>query len=525
MVRGRLWRHANPRLSEPERQALVDALMHARRAVRAALRSADADRNPGALPAARRAVDAAKHGLGERGPVWWTDGEPDYNRRLARNTPYAGWAQHQEDRLTPRPGFTTQKLGFDDMVLATLALPSGPLRITHGLGSGLARRAGDASGRFWALGDRGPNLKVKVAVKRYGVEALRPLRKVDGAKIMPALENGPELVELALEGDRIRFVRTLPLLGRDGVKLTGLPVPAGDAAECEPIFSLAGDPLGTDPSGVDSEGVAVSSDGSFWIGDEYGPSLLRVDPDGRVAVRWVPAGTEHHYAGAAYPVEGILPALAAARRLNRGFEALALSSNEASPDEALLTLAFQSPLAHPDRAAHKGSRHVRIWRLDAATGALAAEFVYPLDPPENFRRDVALGDFEPSDVKVSEILTLPAAYPDGPDRLLILERGSASTRFYAVDLDPARAAPPSTIDPATRPTLEQMDEAALAAAGIVPLAKTLIFDTDDAPAIPADLEGAILLSPRELLLVNDSDFGVEGADTHFWRVAFDRDIA
>ncbi|NHZ89888.1 hypothetical protein F2P45_12815 [Massilia sp. CCM 8733] len=29
--------------------------------------------------------------LGERGPVWWTDGAPDFNRRMAANTPYAAW--------------------------------------------------------------------------------------------------------------------------------------------------------------------------------------------------------------------------------------------------------------------------------------------------------------------------------------------------------------------------------------------------------------------------------------------------
>jgi hypothetical protein len=40
---------------------------------------------------ARAAVDRAKIALGERGPVWWTDGAPDYNRRLAKNTPYAEW--------------------------------------------------------------------------------------------------------------------------------------------------------------------------------------------------------------------------------------------------------------------------------------------------------------------------------------------------------------------------------------------------------------------------------------------------
>jgi hypothetical protein len=40
---------------------------------------------------ARKAVNAAKVALGERGPVWWTDGARDFNRYLAKNTPYAGW--------------------------------------------------------------------------------------------------------------------------------------------------------------------------------------------------------------------------------------------------------------------------------------------------------------------------------------------------------------------------------------------------------------------------------------------------
>ena len=41
--------------------------------------------------AARRHVDAAKHALGERGPVWWTDGAEDWNRHMAKNSPYAAW--------------------------------------------------------------------------------------------------------------------------------------------------------------------------------------------------------------------------------------------------------------------------------------------------------------------------------------------------------------------------------------------------------------------------------------------------
>ncbi len=87
VVRGRLWRCADPTLAEDERARLVRALMHARRAVGVARRASDAE----AGQVARAAVDAAKRALGERGPVWWTDGAPDYNRRMARNTPYAEW--------------------------------------------------------------------------------------------------------------------------------------------------------------------------------------------------------------------------------------------------------------------------------------------------------------------------------------------------------------------------------------------------------------------------------------------------
>ena len=59
--------------------------MDARRAVGAAKKSGDA----AAEKAARANVHEAKVALGERGPVWWDDGAPDFNRYLVKNTPYA----------------------------------------------------------------------------------------------------------------------------------------------------------------------------------------------------------------------------------------------------------------------------------------------------------------------------------------------------------------------------------------------------------------------------------------------------
>ena len=68
--------------------------MQARRSVGVSLRGGDG----AALVAARARVDAAKVALGERGPVWWTDGAPDENRRLVRNTGYAAWHDALERR-------------------------------------------------------------------------------------------------------------------------------------------------------------------------------------------------------------------------------------------------------------------------------------------------------------------------------------------------------------------------------------------------------------------------------------------
>lgn len=87
LVRGRLWRCTNPALPEDERQALVRELMAAWRVKKTAKAADDLEM----LRHGASKVDAAKVALGERGPVWWTDGAPDYNRKMARNTPYAAW--------------------------------------------------------------------------------------------------------------------------------------------------------------------------------------------------------------------------------------------------------------------------------------------------------------------------------------------------------------------------------------------------------------------------------------------------
>ena len=88
-------------IPEPARAIALAALAETsdrRPIVVAVPTSADAER----LANARRAVDAAKIALGERGPVWWQDGAPDLNRHLVKNTPYRDWYE-QQMRAQTRP--------------------------------------------------------------------------------------------------------------------------------------------------------------------------------------------------------------------------------------------------------------------------------------------------------------------------------------------------------------------------------------------------------------------------------------
>jgi hypothetical protein len=87
VVRGRLWRCTNPNLDEATRERLTHELMMARRDVDTQKKRNDVR----AEKWAHAQVNRLKIALGERGAVWWSDGEPDYTRHKPATTPYAAW--------------------------------------------------------------------------------------------------------------------------------------------------------------------------------------------------------------------------------------------------------------------------------------------------------------------------------------------------------------------------------------------------------------------------------------------------
>lgn len=410
------------------------------------------------------------------------------------------------------PAATVEVLSLPPLPLGRVEIPGGKtLNLNVGFGSGLFRSPSDPEGVFWAITDRGPNVDCK---KPKDITGLGTKEICDGdkdGKIFPLPAFTPSIYKLKIDpAGAVRVLETLPLKGRSGKPITGLP---NDLKSSEAAFSVAGKSIDKDPSGLDTEALVRLPDGSFWVGEEYGPSLVEVAPDGAIRRRLVPQGLADRLKGADYEIAPVLPAILASRDLNHGIESLALS-----PDGAFLYVLMQGALANPDKKAADSSPLVRLIKLDRKTGAVVGSYAYRASAPVEFKADETGKAREQSDVKMSEMVAV------GQDRLLVLERIDKTTKLFLVDLAGATPLPRGIDTATTSPTLEQLAPEDFARNGVTPLAKTLILDSDRLKDLPAKIEGVAVLNDRELVLVSDSDFGIKGDTTEMRRVRFDKPV-
>lgn len=338
-------------------------------------------------------------------------------------------------------------------------------------------------GEFWTVTDRGPNGQIKV----------------DGTKrrTFPVPGFDPALVKIRVSGRSVEVVDAVPITTRSGKPVTGLPNEEG--RDETPYTYDAKKPLSYDPNGLDTEGIVRARDGSFWLVDEYGPSLVHVSARGKVIKRYVPRGLKLR--GADYPVAESLPGVLLHRKINRGFEGLALLPG------GDLVMAVQSPLSLPDGDAGDASRTARLLRFSPKKQAVTAEYAYRFDPVGV----VDPGEDDTSELKISSVVAV------GRDRLLVEERTDKAARLHVVRLDRR-----SDIlgdrwdDAATRPSLEELDDPA--AAGVPVLRKRLVVDLGAVDGVPDKIEGVARVDSRTLALINDNDFGMTDGPE-----AFDKD--
>jgi hypothetical protein len=288
-------------------------------------------------------------------------------------------------------------------------------------------------------------------------------------------------------GDTVKVLDAIPITTSSGKPVSGLPNQAGrDEA---PYSYDAQTPLTYDANGVDTEGIVRAQDGTFWLVDEYGPSLIHVSARGKVLTRYVPKGL--NLTGTDYPVVEALPSILLHRKINRGFEGLAqLPGGD-------LVMAVQSPLSLPDGDAGDTSRTTRLLRFSPKKRAVTAEYAYLFDPVNV----VDPSEDDTSELKISSLVAV------GRDRLLVEERTDKAARLQLVKLTrDADILGDAWDTDTTSPSLEQLDDPA--AAGVPVLSKRLVVDLGTVEGVPGKIEGVARVDHDTLALINDNDFGM-----------------
>ena len=353
--------------------------------------------------------------------------------------------------------------------------PNGTVIYNGGFGSSMAPDPKDPK-VYYLLTDRGPNAAGSTA----------------NSIIFGKADFTPQIGRFRLLGNQLVLEATIQLKDAAGNPLTGLPNPAGQGSTGEIALDLNGQVITPDPNGIDSEGMVLLPDGTFWISDEYGPHIVHFDATGKTIERINPFGTGTG--------GRTLPKVLARRRPNRGMEGLTIT-----PDGKTLVGLMQSPMYNPSSAAVSGSTVIRIVTFDIATGS-TKQYVYLME------NSSLTGCSEIAAITNTTFLALErdGDYGGNP------AKPATFKRVYKFDLAGATDISDLTNGDGGKlyngQTVEQLkNSAGLQTAGIIPVTKTLVFDllTQISPVYPHDkAEGLSLLGSQQLAISNDDDFGV-----------------
>jgi alkaline phosphatase len=357
---------------------------------------------------------------------------------------------------------TSEKLGFKG-------------RSYPGIGSGIIR-VPRTNNEFYMLTDRGPNFdNVNGAGKVYG-------------KIFPLENFAPAIVHVKLENKVIQIIKSIPIVDSNGKSVTGI----SNGKDDETPYNLSERVIPYRSGGIDTEAIQLLPDGNFLISEEYGPSVLVVDPNGKVLMRYLPKGKAK--LDTPYPVKDILPEALKNRRSNRGFENLALA-----PDGKTAYAILQSPMGDAKSSQFSGSRTVRIVKLDVTnpldmkvTGMFLVLQSSMSEYPATSKQ---------ADLKFSDAVMLSST------KMLLLERAAKKVKLIVADLKHATNILEIPISSSLEP--EEKSEL-LNTLNIEPAETSVVFNSVDVLfQLDTDkLEGLVVLTPSVVALSNDNDFAL-----------------
>ena len=388
------------------------------------------------------------------------------------------------------------------------AYPESKLEIRGGgFGSDAAAHPTNVN-QFYALTDRGPNADFEGSAGK-GKQFLIP-------------DYTPRIGLFELQADRsVTKIKEILLKDSSGKPISGLPNPKALGGTNEVPYDVDGqpmtvnpnlpfdevsNPIRTDINGLDPEGLAVLTDGSFWISDEYGPHLVHYDANGVEIARINPFASDERNNVIIDSQRLLLPPEFTKRRANRGMEALTIT-----PDQTTLVGIMESSMDNPDQSGRISSL-VRIVAISLDSGHIA-QYLYRLDKAAHVTSGVvALNNHE--------------FYVIEHDRKFPLQDESAQKLIYkinisqATDIEAIASTDSIKQDEAlgltiNGQTLEQLiaesedNWQVFESMNIKPVKKTLVVDVLTTLDYSHDkLEGLWLRQDGSLGLLNDDDFAM-----------------
>lgn len=403
------------------------------------------------------------------------------------------------------------------------AYPEQKLEIRNGgFGSDAAAHPSNPH-QFYALTDRGPNADFEGSAGAGKIFLLPDFTPQIG------------LFELKEDGSIIK-VKEILLKDKLGNPISGLPNPPALGGTHEIPYDASGKPMTVNPdlpfdaisnpitndiNGLDPEGLAALTDGTFWISDEYGPHLVHYDSDGVELERINAFSSDDRNNVVVNGKTLLLPTEFANRRTNRGMEAITIT-----PDQSTLVGIMESSMDNPDQSG-RHSTLTRMLTINLKSGQIS-QYLYRLDQSSHVNSGIIA-------------LSNEAFYLVEHDRKFPLQESGVQKLIYKVNI--ANATDIETISEddilkqderlgltVNGQTLEQClaaDDAnwdTLAQLGIQPMEKTLAIDILEAVNYPHDkLEGIWLRQDGTIGLLNDDDFAINDVDNQIEQKYLDAD--
>jgi|GEM_PF-644080 len=359
--------------------------------------------------------------------------------------------------------------------------------------SGLYPIPGTNGKEFWTCSDRGVNVDCANA----NTASCRPT--YDKMYAFPTY--APKIHRIRINGTQVQILQTITIKRPNGTGATGIINPTGlgstalEIASTDTVTNCADFNLKTTPKdtfGIDPEGILVDKNGNFWLCDEGGATIWKLDANGVLLQRFTP----YYNLPGLQSVDSPLDSCFKYRRNNRGFEGIAITPN------GKIYAAIQSPMYYPSSSVGTTSRVHRIVEIDPMTNATRM-FVYLNDGTIGASGS---NQIRPQDWKIGDMSAI------NDSTFLVLDAAARGTsdfkRMYLININQATVVNSGLYGGTS--TLEALaDSAGLATYNIKAVKKTLVMDllANSWPAALDKAEGLAIINDSTIAIGNDNDFG------------------